>query len=149
MTETVLEGVRVPNLYSDYIPDLSGTLGLNDLYVICDRLDRVLSSYFVSRLKEERGEEGLRAVMVFTRNIQNPKTGRDEKRGYIVDLTSFGSENEDPDVIYSRNVRDAMYKLREYWVEARYLQDDADSRVRRIANYLERINLEMDRLVQL
>lgn len=148
MTEAILEGVRAPNLYSDYVPDFSGTLGLFELYEICNRFDMILSFFFVAKLKNEIGENGLKTVVVFTRNIQNPQTGKEEKREYIVDLTSFGSKNEGSDVIYSRNVRDAMYRLREDWVEARYL-DDTNNRVRKIASYLDRINLEMDRLAQL
>lgn len=121
------------------IPDFSGRLRFDELYKVLDRFERVLS-----------GDQAfLGRVVVFTRQVQNPQTGQPETGEFTVDLTSLGSEEEDTDVVYCRNVQEAMRKLQSDWLRARYgASGDGLSR-NGLINCEERFNREMNRLAQL
>lgn len=127
MTEAVL-----------YVPDFSGRLDYDKLNSFCMRLDEVLSPHFIGRQRAKGGQEALKRVVVYTRGIQGM---------YVVDLTSFGSENEDPEVIYLRNERGSMHKLRRQWGMAYNILLDKITEMR-FKNCEDRFNMEADRLVQ-
>lgn len=135
MTEAVL-----------HVPDFSGRLNYDTLNSFCMRLDEVLSPHFVERLRAKEGQEVLGRIVVYTRGIQDIST-KERKGMYVVNLTSFESKNEGPEVIYLRNVREAMYELRRQWGMAYNILSDKITEMR-LRNCEERFNMEADRLVQ-
>ncbi len=150
MTETITrDGVRLPDLSVRPIPDFTGRWSIDDLYIFCFMLDVVLSDNNQNRIRIQEGEEGLKNVPVYSIDIQDPKTGEIRKGRYTVDLTSLRQEEEGPEVIYLKNERLAMYRLRDEWCEAMYnLSLGSEAKEKRIKNCGERFRRELFRLPQ-
>lgn len=150
MTEAILyDGVRKSDLSVDHVPDFSKRLDYNGLYAFCTRLDEVSSPHFIGRVKVEVGPEALKRIVVYTIDIQDSQTEEIRTCKYVVDLSSFGLENEDPELIYLRNERAAMINLREEWGMAYYSSSFSDQmRELKFKNCEERFRREVYRLAQ-
>lgn len=144
----ISEGVIAPDLSLGYIPDFSGEMTLNSIDKVCDRFQHISSPYFMNRLKEEKGEEALKKVVVYTRKILDPQTGEQVDGEYVVNISPVGSDLEETDLPYVINVTNNFMKLKDDWLNEEYQSKNPLFRESRLLNFKQRLNWELDRLAQ-
>lgn len=93
MTEAILDRVRIPSLSDEWVDKpyhIAVTPGYDTSIGLIVRIDEVLSDHFRCKLEHCRGEDAVKGVVVFTKDVRDPETGEVVEMARRVDLSNPG-----------------------------------------------------------